>query len=466
MPKKHEFLSPKAISNRIKSKGLQKLRWYCQMCQKQCRDENGFKCHMTSESHQRQLLLVAENPGKVIGSFSREFLRDFMHLLRTSYGTRRVHANEVYQQYIKDKDHYHMNATRWESLTGFCMFLGKTGMCEVEPTEKGWFIKYIDRTPETLARQAAAERKKKMDKDDEEKVQAAIEEQITRALASKKEDAAGEVVYTELHRGNEEEKIVLNFKTGGRSDSPSSAGASETTEGKASITSTSPSSSSSSGEEREGAVRGDNGAEADTPKSAGGLFTKPKLPAIERVQASSIGGVFKKPSEAMKKKEKLSSSVTNSSSTGASKPGESRKRKLTALEEIREMEEQKKEKLNRKDNWITEGIIVKVMHEKLGEKFYRRKGQVEGVRDVYTAIVKMLDSGNVIKIDQAYLETVLPALGRPVLIVNGAYRGMKALLESIDVKNFCATVKIDQGLTRGRVLEKVPYEDISKLAPQ
>ena len=38
MPK-HGFLTPKAISNRIKSKGLQKLRWYCQMCQKQCRDE-------------------------------------------------------------------------------------------------------------------------------------------------------------------------------------------------------------------------------------------------------------------------------------------------------------------------------------------------------------------------------------------------------------------------------------------
>ena len=92
MPK-HEFLTPKAISNRIKSKGLQKLRWYCQMCQKQCRDEvsleiltasqlllthalpwltqNGFKCHMSSESHQRQLLLVAENPGKFIGSFSQ-----------------------------------------------------------------------------------------------------------------------------------------------------------------------------------------------------------------------------------------------------------------------------------------------------------------------------------------------------------------------------------------------------------
>jgi hypothetical protein len=36
---KQGFLTPKAIANRIKAKGLQKLRWYCQMCQKQCRDE-------------------------------------------------------------------------------------------------------------------------------------------------------------------------------------------------------------------------------------------------------------------------------------------------------------------------------------------------------------------------------------------------------------------------------------------
>jgi DNA/RNA-binding protein KIN17 len=36
------FLTPKAIANRIKSKGMQKLRWYCQMCEKQCRDEVSF----------------------------------------------------------------------------------------------------------------------------------------------------------------------------------------------------------------------------------------------------------------------------------------------------------------------------------------------------------------------------------------------------------------------------------------
>ena len=42
MGKDGGFLTPKAIGNRIKAKGLQKLRWYCQMCQKQCRDENGY----------------------------------------------------------------------------------------------------------------------------------------------------------------------------------------------------------------------------------------------------------------------------------------------------------------------------------------------------------------------------------------------------------------------------------------
>lgn len=65
MPK-HGFLTPKAISNRIKAKGLQKLRWYCEMCQKQCRDENGFKCHQTSEAHLRQMRIFAENPEAIM----------------------------------------------------------------------------------------------------------------------------------------------------------------------------------------------------------------------------------------------------------------------------------------------------------------------------------------------------------------------------------------------------------------
>jgi len=46
-----------------------------------------------------------------------------------------------------------------------------------------------------------------MDKDDEERLQKAVEEQIARALASKGEDLEEETVpHSELYRENEEEK--------------------------------------------------------------------------------------------------------------------------------------------------------------------------------------------------------------------------------------------------------------------
>ena len=45
-----------------------------------------------------------------------------------------------------------MNSTRWPTLTDFVKHLGKESLCEVNETEKGWFITYIDRDPEVLAR--------------------------------------------------------------------------------------------------------------------------------------------------------------------------------------------------------------------------------------------------------------------------------------------------------------------------
>lgn len=92
---KAEVGTPKWIANKIKSKGLQKLRWYCQMCQKQCRDENGFKCHTMSESHQRQLLIFADQPNQFLNDFSKEFEDGYMNLLKRCHGTKRVFANAV-----------------------------------------------------------------------------------------------------------------------------------------------------------------------------------------------------------------------------------------------------------------------------------------------------------------------------------------------------------------------------------
>ena len=71
------------------------------------------------------------------------------------FGTKRVLANTVYQEYISDKNHLHMNATRWVTLTQFCYTLGRAGIARVDDTEKGLFIAWIDNSPKTLAKQVS-----------------------------------------------------------------------------------------------------------------------------------------------------------------------------------------------------------------------------------------------------------------------------------------------------------------------
>lgn len=47
--------------------------------------------------------------------------------LFSSAGTKRVHNNIIYNEYISDRQHIHMNATRWETLTDFTKWLGREG---------------------------------------------------------------------------------------------------------------------------------------------------------------------------------------------------------------------------------------------------------------------------------------------------------------------------------------------------
>ena len=85
---------------------------------------------------------------------------------------------------------------------------------------------------------------------------------------------------------------------------------------------------------------------------------------------------------------------------------------------------------------------MKITTNKLGEKYYKKKGVVMDVVDLYTGVVKLIETGATIKIDQAHLETVLPAVGKQVVVLNGAYRGQLALLEGINEKEFNAKISI------------------------
>ncbi|KAK8502064.1 hypothetical protein V6N13_038575 [Hibiscus sabdariffa] len=194
---KNDFLTPKAIANRIKAKGLQKLRWYCQMCQKQCRDENGFKCHCMSESHQRQMQIFGQNPDRIVSGYSEEFERNFLNLMKPGYSEEfernflnlmkrshrfsRVAATVVYNEFINDRRHVHMNSTQWETLTEFVRYLGRTGKCKVEETPKGWFISYIDTDSEMLLKEKMKNKRMKLDMVEEEKHEREIQKQIEKA---------------------------------------------------------------------------------------------------------------------------------------------------------------------------------------------------------------------------------------------------------------------------------------------
>jgi DNA/RNA-binding protein KIN17 len=227
----------------MKSKGLQRLRWYCQVCEKQCRDENGFKMHVSSESHLRQMIVVGENAGRHIADFSAQFQSEFVRLLsrrcvccylrphvvcfdglllQNRFGTKRVKANNVYQEYIQDKSHLHMNATRWVTLTEFIKHLGRTGVAHVDETDKGWFIAWIDRSPKALEKQEASLKKERATMNDEQRERLLIAEQIERAEREAVEKGEGpsatgamegkEMKQEEgLQREEGEKKLVLSL---------------------------------------------------------------------------------------------------------------------------------------------------------------------------------------------------------------------------------------------------------------
>ncbi|KAL6548064.1 DNA/RNA-binding protein kin17 [Orobanche hederae] len=395
---KNDFLTPKAIANRIKAKGLQKLRWYCQMCEKQCRDENGFKCHCMSESHQRQMQVFGQNPTRIVEGYSEEFETSFLDHMKRSHRFSRIAAKVVYNEYIADRHHIHMNSTQWASLTEFVKYLGRTRKCKVEDTPKGWFITYIDRDSESLFKERMKNKRIKTDIVEEEKMEKEIQRQIERA-----------------------EKAMMSGNDKG-----------------AEVEGTKPSILEKIDGEGEKKIKLSLGPSKKNPE------------AIERRNNSKV----------------LFDEEYDDGRNGRRKmEGGNSSKNASVLDELMKEEEKAKERINRKDYWLFEGIVVKVMSEALADKgYYKQKGVVRKVIDKYYGEIEMLENKHLLRVDQAELETVLPQMGGLVKIVNGAYRGELARLLAIDAGEFCAKVQIEKGIYDGRILKAVVYEDICKVA--
>lgn len=387
---KHEVGTPKYIANKIKAKGLQKLRWYCQMCEKQCRDENGFKCHTMSESHHRQLLLFADNASRYMDQFSKEFSQGYLNLLKRQFGSRRVPANRVYQEYISDRGHVHMNATVWLTLTGFVKWLGRTGQCVVDETEKGWYVTYIDRDPETIAAQERKAKKEKMDKDDQERLMDFIEKQVEKGKQEAREEA--EAAKIPLTRSETDAPLVIEMK----------------------------------------------------------LNHKPKLLPPTSIKQEKVKG-------------DSTSTVDPILEISRESNKRSRRDEDISRKKIKTEVLEKEDSAEAHEGWLREGLVVKVTSKTLGNKYYRAKGIIQSVeKSNFVGKVKLKGppevEGHVIKIDQEYLETVIPAIGKDVLILWGKHQGERGIVKKLRIDDCCLDVELDDG----KLVKMLPYEQICK----
>ena len=129
-----------------------------------------------------------------------------MEIISRKAKNQRASANQIYKEYIAFKTHFHMNATVWETLTDFVMYLGRTGKCEVDETEKGWFLTYIDRDPVKLREAELRAKRERAEMDSDERYLKEVDKLVK---VARQEGAADAPAATELLR--EEGAAPLTF---------------------------------------------------------------------------------------------------------------------------------------------------------------------------------------------------------------------------------------------------------------
>lgn len=123
--------------------------------------------------------------------------------------------------------------------------------------------------------------------------------------------------------------------------------------------------------------------------------------------------------------------------------------------------------------------MVKIMNKKVGGgAYYKAKGTVTalepgnpfvGVISVPAASAAAASTPAsavatvLLKLDQADLETVIPAAGERVVFVRGNRRGAQGILRQLHIDDYQASVELVSG-GAGSGIVKAEYEDISKLA--
>jgi len=116
------------------------------------------------------------------------------------------------------------------------------------------------------------------------------------------------------------------------------------------------------------------------------------------------------------------------------------------------------------EGWLREGLMVKVTTKSLGDKYYKAKGIVQSIGfDGFVGKVKLKTpeevNGHIIRLDQEYLETVIPAIGKDVLILWGKHKGMRAIVKKLHIEHYSIDVELEKDK---KIVKKLPYEQVCK----
>ncbi|KAH3682812.1 hypothetical protein WICPIJ_006218 [Wickerhamomyces pijperi] len=217
---KAEFGTPKHLANQMKARGLQKLKWHCQVCSKQCRDANGFQSHIRSETHLRKISNVT---GEDIENYSKDFQTQFLKDLKDYHGEKFINANKFYNSVIQDKDHVHLNSTKWSSLSQFIQHLSKTGLIRIKADQSGnpdedqglssLDISYINNSSDNILRQEMLKKSEDDQKKEESLEMRLLKQQIERGNQGVTSQEENKIVKpTDREESEKPVKISLGFK--------------------------------------------------------------------------------------------------------------------------------------------------------------------------------------------------------------------------------------------------------------
>lgn len=418
------------------------------MCSKQCRDENGFKCHLGSESHARQMALFGDAPAKVVDEFSRQFEEAWLEHMRRAHPTTRVRADVVYNELIQQRDHVHMNATRWHTLTEFVSHLGKAGLCRVDEDERGLHVTLAAADARVAGAEEARARRARQAAEAEARRAAALAAQAERARAEEARvlgfDAAARAKGGELVRKEGDAPVRLSvsgFGGGGVGGGIGGGGAGAAAAGNGGGAAASallvPAIFSSETAVAATATAA-TAATAATSAAAEKSRERPKS-KLELLMEQEQAAKRKRQEEEDEQEEKARANASSSSAAAAAAAAEKRHRANN--EESTAPVPAAATAVPAADApWLSRGLVVKIMAPELkasghykrkavvvsivvddgGESNGAKKGSAAPATGFVAELETLDDDRDVLRVDQAQLETVLPGVGSAVRVVSSS----------------------------------------------